>query len=150
MPYTLPLHLMTGKLHSGQPAAARYVIPDSLSPTPPTTVARSFIPLIRAAFRFATLGKSTSYTTVRLRRPMSLRRKYRESKPAPKEMICRGKKQKNVIQLQHQPVYLPGTKHQSILVPTSQRHLADIAKPHKSNRNNVHRQCPPQRIQMGN
>lgn len=44
-------------------------------------------PLIRAALRWLTSGKSTSNTTTLSRAPSACKRKYRESKPAPSDKI---------------------------------------------------------------
>jgi len=72
-------------------------IPDPSAPLSSTSADNSSVLLIRVAFWHATFGKSTSYITVWRSRSMSFKRKYKESKPAPKDRICREIGRKQVI-----------------------------------------------------
>lgn len=53
----------------------------------PNTSASVGLPWIRAALRLVTSGKSTSNTTAPSRAPSACKRKYSESKPAPRDRI---------------------------------------------------------------
>lgn len=75
--------------HLASTTCSRSIIPNRSPSVSPTSADNSFVVLISVAFWRATFGKSTSYITVWCRRPMSFKRKYKESKPAPKDRICR-------------------------------------------------------------